>query len=135
MKKKKWKIEEWSSVDGKLRNAEDPGRLRRQRRFQTSKPWLLFLAFSTYFTRIASPGPVRCWPSSRFVNLRASSTRAGNAGPGFDLAPPMISFMKRGRKDAMNIFKPGLVTNTRREGDEHTLLFFTRSCRRVSMPH
>jgi hypothetical protein len=32
-----------------------------------------------------------------------SSTREGNAGDGFDLTPQMISFLKRGRKDAMNI--------------------------------
>ncbi len=32
-----------------------------------------------------------------------SSTREGNAGDGFDLTPQIISFLKRGRKDAMNI--------------------------------
>ena len=83
--------------------------------FQTSKPWLLFLAFSAYLTRIASPGPTLA--IIQIVNLRASSTpvhnknqhgtqsstREGNAGPGFDSTPQMISFLKRGRKDAMNI--------------------------------
>jgi hypothetical protein len=53
----------------------------------------------------------------QIVNLRASSTpvnnknqpgtqsstREGNAGAGFDLTPQMISFLKRGRKDAMDI--------------------------------
>ena len=113
-KKEKSGIEKWSSVDRKQRNAQDPGRLRR-RRFQTSKPWLIFLAFSTYLTRIASPGPML--PFIQIVNLRVSSTpvnnknqhgtqswtREGNAGAGFDLTTQIISFLKRGRKDAMNI--------------------------------
>jgi hypothetical protein len=113
--KRKSGIEKWSSVDRKPRNAADPGRLRRRRRFQTSKPWLLFLAFSTYLTQIASRGPVLAF--IQIVNLRASSTpvnnknqpgtqsstREGNSGDGFDLTPQIISFLKRGRKDAMNI--------------------------------
>jgi hypothetical protein len=114
-KKEKSGIEKWSSVDRKPRNAADPGRLLRRRRFQTSKPLLLSLAFSTYLTQIASRCPVLA--SIQIVNLRASSTRVnnknqpgtqsstrqGNAGAGFDLTPPMLSFLKRGRKDAMNI--------------------------------
>jgi hypothetical protein len=97
----------------------DPGRLRprlrRRRRFQTIEPWLFFLAFSTYLTRIASRCPMLA--IIQIVHLRASSTpvnnkdqpgtqsstREGNAGDGFDLIPQMISFLKRGRKDAMNI--------------------------------
>jgi hypothetical protein len=65
-----------SSVDRKLRKAADAGGLRRRRRFLTSKPWLLFLAFSTYLTRIASPGPVLA--SIQIVHLRASSTPVNN---------------------------------------------------------
>jgi len=113
--KEKSGIEKCRSVDGNIRNAPDPGRLRRRRRFQTSKTWLFFHAFSTYLTRIASPGPMLAF--IQIVNLRASSTpvnnknqpgtysstREGNAGTGFDLTPQMISFLKRGRKDAMNI--------------------------------
>ncbi len=72
-KRKKKKVEsKMSSVHGKLGNAPDPGRLRRRRRFQTSKPWLLFLAFSAYLTRISSPGLVLA--IIQIVNLRASST-------------------------------------------------------------
>jgi hypothetical protein len=55
--------------------------------------------------------------SIQIVNLRASSTpvnnktqhvtpsstREGNAGDGVDLTPQIISFLKRGRKDAMNL--------------------------------
>ena len=74
--KRKSGIGKWSSVDGKLRNAPDPGRLRRRRRFQTSKPWLLFLAYSIYLTRIASPGPMLA--IIQIVNLRASSTPVNN---------------------------------------------------------
>jgi hypothetical protein len=74
--KRKSGMKEWSSVDGKPLNAADPGRLRRRRRFQTSKPWLLFFAFSTYLTRIAAPGPMLA--SIQIVHLRASSTPVNN---------------------------------------------------------
>ena len=74
-KRKKWN-RKWSSVDRKLRYAPDPGRLRRLRRFHTRKPWLLFLAFSTHLTRIASPGPMFAF--IQIVHLRASSTRVHN---------------------------------------------------------
>ncbi len=74
-KRNKWN-RKWGSVDGKPRNAPDPGRLRRRRRFQTSKPRLLFLAFSTFLTRIASPGPMLA--IIQIVNLRASSTPVNN---------------------------------------------------------
>jgi hypothetical protein len=76
MKKEKSGFEKWSSVDGKLRKAQDPGRLRRRRRFQTRKPWLLFLAFSTYLTRIASRVPMLAF--IQIVHLRASSTPVNN---------------------------------------------------------
>jgi hypothetical protein len=75
-KKEKSGIEKWSSVDRKPRNAADPGRLLRRRRFQTSKKWLLFLAFSTYLTRIASPGPMLV--IIQILNLRASSPPVNN---------------------------------------------------------
>jgi hypothetical protein len=43
-KRKKWnRMMEQSGI--KLLNAAGPGRVRRLRRFQTSKPWLIFLAF------------------------------------------------------------------------------------------
>jgi hypothetical protein len=74
-KRKKWN-RKCSSVDRKLRNAPDPARLRRRRRFQTRKPWLLFLAFSTYLTRSASPGPMLAF--IQIVHLRASSTPVNN---------------------------------------------------------
>ncbi len=107
--KRKSGIEKWSSVDGKLRNAADPGRPRRRRRFQTRKTWLLFLAFSTYSTRIAAPGPMLA--SIQIVHLRASSTpvynknqhvtqsptRQGNSGTGFDLTPPPDDFFPEAR--------------------------------------
>jgi hypothetical protein len=48
-KKEKSGIEN-GSVDGKTGNAPDTGGSRRRRRFQTSKPWLLFLAFSSAHT-------------------------------------------------------------------------------------
>ncbi len=63
-------------MDRRLRNAADPGRSRRRRRFQTSKPWLLFLAFSTYLTPIASLGSMLA--IIQIVNLRASSTPVNN---------------------------------------------------------
>jgi hypothetical protein len=114
-KRKKNGIENGVRRYGKIRDAPDPGRLRRRRRFQTSKPWLLFLAFSTYLTRIASPGPML--DIIQIVNFRSSSTpvnnenqhgsqtskHEGNAGTDFDLTPQIISFLKRGRKDSMNI--------------------------------
>ena len=61
-----------NGVDRKLGNAPDPGRLRCWRRFQTRKPWLRFLAFSTYLTRIASPGPMLV--IIQIVKFRSSST-------------------------------------------------------------
>jgi hypothetical protein len=50
--------------------------LRRRIRFQSREMWLLFLAFSTYLTRIASPGPVLV--IIQIVYLRASSTPVNN---------------------------------------------------------
>jgi hypothetical protein len=107
----------------KLRNAPDPGRFRRRRRFQTRKPLLLFLAFSTYLTRIAAPGPMLA--SIQIVHLRASSTpvniknqhvtqsptRQGNSGTGFDLTPPDDFFPEAWTKrcNGYSIFQPGLV--------------------------
>ena len=61
-----------SSAARRLRNEADAGRFLRRRRFQTRKLWLLFLAFSTYLTRIASPSPMLA--IIQIVNLRASST-------------------------------------------------------------
>ena len=55
-------------MDRKQPNAPDPGRLRRRRRFQTRNQWLILLAFSTYLTRIASPGPMLA--IIQIVNLR-----------------------------------------------------------------
>ncbi len=43
-------------------------RLRRRRRFHTRKPWLFFLAFSTYLKQIASSGPMLA--IIQIVNLR-----------------------------------------------------------------
>ena len=57
-RKKKVESKMSSGADRELRNAPDPGRLWRRRLFQTSKPWLIFLAFSTYLTPIVSPGPM-----------------------------------------------------------------------------
>jgi hypothetical protein len=67
---------EMSSAARRLRNEADAGRFLRRRRFQTRNLWLLFLAFSTYLTRNASPGPM--FAIIQIVNLRASSTPVNN---------------------------------------------------------
>jgi hypothetical protein len=74
-KKKKRKRKKGGGVDGKLRN-EQILAMRRRRRFQTSMPLLIFLAFSTCLTRIASPGPMSAF--IQIVHLRASSTPVNN---------------------------------------------------------
>jgi hypothetical protein len=131
------KKETWRSVDRNLRNVADRGRLRRRRRFQTRKPWLLFLALSRYLTRIASPGPM-LWPSSRLSICELQprqSTRRTNMGPNhrhateiqelasLRLQPPDDFFPEACTKrcNEYSTFKPGQVTTKRREGDEHTL--------------
>ena len=74
--KRKKSIEKWRCLNRKPRNAPDHGRPLRRRRFQTSKPWLLFLAFSTYLTPIASLGSMLA--IIQIVNLRASATPVNN---------------------------------------------------------
>jgi hypothetical protein len=102
-------------------------RSRRRRRFQTSKLWLLFLAFSTYLTRNASPGPTLA--IIQIVNLRASSHASQQQRPTRDLIidtrrkcrswlrrnPPDDFFPEACTKrcNEYSIFKPGLVTNKR----------------------
>jgi len=49
----------------KPRNAPDPGPLRILRRFHTSKPWLLYLPFSTYLTPGDSPDAMNMSSSNR----------------------------------------------------------------------
>ena len=123
-----------SSVGRRLRNAADAGGLRRRRRFLTSKPWLLFLAFSTYLTRIAPPGPLLA--SIQIVYFQLS--HAGQQQePTWDLIidtrrkgrtwlrlNPPDDFFTEGwtkRCNEYSIFKPGQVTTKRREGDERIL--------------
>jgi len=124
--KKETKSRKMSSVGRRPRNAADAGGLRRRRRFQTSKPWLLFLAFSTYLTRIAPPGPLLA--SIQIVYFQLS--HAGQQQePTWDLIidtrrkcrswlrlDPPDDFVPEAwtkRCNEYSIFKPGLVTNKR----------------------
>ena len=112
----------------------DPVRLRRRRRFQTSKPLLLFLGFSTLDAHRLTWSDAGHHPDCPFASfIHASQQQEPTWDPIIDTRRKCRSWLRSNSPDYFfpeactkrcneySIFKPGLLTTKRREGDEHTL--------------
>jgi hypothetical protein len=114
-KRKKVESKMSSGADRKLRNAPDPGSFRRRRRFLTSKPLAdLHCIQHILDANRLTWSDVGHHPDCQFASfIHASQQQEPNLELIIDtrrscrswlrLNPQMISFLKRGRKGAMNI--------------------------------